>query len=197
MPASQRYPETLPDVINYAGSSKYARNFKEISLRREKRNPQVPGSLLPKNVIDQRLRLLEIVKSRTESEYPQLLYIIPLHDSFAESLANFFLYLHDPISQKNNLVKASLDLDTNIALETLPDAKNLERYFDLFPPDLSNSFSFEKLVPIKENSFYNTDNPFERFNLDEESMRALEEAASYLANDSEEEVEADEQKEEK
>lgn len=116
---------------------------------------------------------------RESPESPRLLYIFPAEIGFAEGLKKFFDYLNTPFAQQKFLSAA------DIGLEILPDFKNLERYFDLFPPSeqlVGDSILLESLRKLGNRDIQ--EDPFERFQLDEESLKVLEEAAAYLAVDS-------------
>ena len=118
-------------------------------------------------------------RAKKESpEAPRLLYIFPTRDSFSRDFNIVFDYFNNPVAQKNVLTKF------DIGLEILPDSKNLERYFDLFPPSeqsVDDSILLESLRKIASRD--SQGDPFKDFQLDEESLKALEEAAEYLASD--------------
>ena len=115
---------------------------------------------------------------RESPEAPRLLYIFPIYTGFEEGLKKFFDYLNTPLAQQKFLSAA------DIGLEILPDSKNLERYFDLFPPSeqlVDDSILLESLRKMVTGDTQG--DPLQDFQLDEESLKALEEAAEYLAND--------------
>ena len=178
LPASEWYPTRLPEVIDYTGFRKYRREFEEKLFQKSQLSFTISEEYLSQKVLEERVWFLNRAK-RESPESPRLLYIFPAEIGFAEGLKKFFDYLNTPFAQQKFLSAA------DIGLEILPDFKNLERYFDLFPPSeqlVGDSILLESLRKLGNRDIQ--EDPFERFQLDEESLKVLEEAAAYLAVDS-------------
>ena len=193
------YFETWPQEVTYGGFRKYLTIYPQVSQKREEVAPFKVNPLGSTKLLDEKSRLVNHLNSRA-SDKPQVIVTFPIGMNYPAYLDVAFERILLPSLAKEHHIDSCGEGDPRRDLGVLPHAKNLERYYELFPDGkndlkrplentVNNSSEYSITVEEGPNTVVYT--------WDEESQKALELFASYLANKPSTEGPEDEQTTEK
>lgn len=193
------YLETWPQEVTYGGFRKYLTTYPQVSQKREEVAPFKINPLASAKLLDEKSRLVNHLNSRA-ADKPQVIVTFPIGMNYPAYLDVAFERILLPSLAKEHHIDPCGEGDLQRDLGVLPHAKNLERYYELFPDEkndlrhpLENTVNNSSEYSITVEEGPNT----VAYTWDEESQKALELFASYLANKPSTEGREDEQTAEK
>lgn len=176
--------ERLHEEVTYGGFRKYLTNYLQVSQKREEITPFKINPLASTKLLDEKSRLVNHLNSRG-SENPQVIATFPIARDYPAYLDVAFERILLPSLAKKDHIDSYGERDRQRDLGVLPHAKNLERYYELFP-DVKNTL--RQTLETRPSTALEHSITFEEgintasYTWDEGSQKALELFASYLAN---------------
>ena len=178
------YFERLPQEVTYGGFRKYLTAYPQVSQKREEVTPFKINPLASTKLLDEKSRLVNHLNSRG-SDNPQVIVTFPIGTDYPAYLDVAFERILLPSLAKEDHIDSYAEGNRQRDLGVLPHAKNLERYYELFPDgkttlrqplETRSSTAPEYSITVEEGP--NT----VVYTWDEESQKALDLFASYLAD---------------
>ena len=179
------YFERLPQEVTYGGFCKYLTNYFQVTQKRDEALPFEINPLASTKLLDEKGRLVNHLNSLA-SYKPQIIVTFPFRHIYPACLdVAFERILLPSLAKEHHIDSCGAGDRHHRNLGVLPHAKNLERYYELFPDgtttlrqplETTAGVAREYNITVEEGP--NT----VIYTLDEESEKALELLASYLAN---------------
>lgn len=179
------YFERLPQEVTYGGFRKYLNTYFQVNQKSENALPFEINPLASTKLLDEKSRLVHQLNLKC-SDKPQVISTFPLGRKYSSRLVTAFERILLPSLAKEYHIDLHNEGEAHQRdLGILPQAKNLERYYDLFPhggPPLRQPLETTRNSDPKYSIMVWKGPGIVIYTLDGESPIPFEQAVSYLSS---------------